>query len=57
MTTELLKPKRETGERTRPARLIKCHAHFTDTDRQGNCGYCGGAPGSSPVRNTNEHDG
>ncbi len=39
-----------------PARMTKCHAHFTDIDRFANCLYCGGKPGSSAVRRTNEDD-
>ena len=38
------------------ARTVKCHGHFTDIDRAGNCLYCGGKPGGSGVRRTNEDD-
>ena len=38
------------------ARTVKCRGHFTDIDRAGNCLYCGGKPGGSGVRRTNEDD-
>ncbi len=50
------KTQAETEARTQrvQARMIKCHGHFTDIDRTGNCLYCGGKPGGSAVRRTNE---
>ena len=35
------------GKKTR---LIRCHGHFIDSDRRGNCSFCGGRPGSAAVR-------
>ena len=31
-------------------RLIRCYGHFIDSDRRGNCSFCGGRPGSAAVR-------
>ena len=31
-------------------RLIRCHGHFIDSDRRGNCSFCGGRPGNAAVR-------
>ncbi len=39
----------------RPAPSL-CGRHFAETDSVGNCLQCGGRPGSSSARRTNEHD-
>ena len=31
-------------------KLIRRHGHFIDSDRRGNCSFCGGRPGSAAVR-------
>ena len=47
-------PQGEAQTQRIQARTAKCHGHFTDIDRAGNCLYCGGKPGGSAVRRTNE---
>ena len=37
-------------EQRKPApRTVRCNAHFIESDQNGNCGYCGGKPGTGPV--------
>ena len=54
----ITKTQAETEARTQrvQAHKVKCHGHFTDIDRAGNCFYCGGKPVGSAVRRTNEDD-
>ena len=54
----ITKAQAETEAQTQriQARTVKCHGHFTDIDQAGNCLYCGGKPGGSGVRRTNEDD-
>ncbi len=37
-------------------RLIRRHGHFIDSDRRGNCSFCGGRPGSAAVRRPDEQE-
>ena len=41
------------GKKTR---LIRCHGHFIDSDRRGNCSFCSGRPGSAAVRRPDERE-